>query len=131
MPSNNQQGDMYQQLMSISQEALVSGNYETAYHALCAAMHCASNFGNEQRLRLVEQVAKEQRDWIDTNAPKHRMSTQSAHQRQGISMYEMLSRQAAAHALMVKQEHRREHSECLPWSDDVRSQEGDPDNLHG
>ncbi len=122
---------MYQQLMSVSQEALVSGHYETAYHALCAAMHCAHDLGDEQRLRLVEQVAKAQRDWIDTNAPKHRMSTQSAHQRQGTSMYEMLIRQAAAHVLMVKQEHRREHSEPLPWPGDARHQEGDTGNLHG
>lgn len=99
---------MYEQLMSISQKALASGHYETAYHALCAAMHYSHDLSNEQRLRLVEQTAKEQRDWIDAKAPEHRMSTQSAHQRQGISMYDMLTRQAAAHALMVEHEHRRE-----------------------
>lgn len=120
MTSDSEHGDMYQQLMSISQEALMSGLYETAYHALCAAMHYAEAVSNEQGLRLVEQVAKEHRDWIDTNAPEHRMSTQSADQRRGTNMYTMLVRQAAAHALMVRQEQRREHAKPLSWPGDGR-----------
>lgn len=46
--------------MAISQEALVSAHYETAYHALTAALHYAENIGDEQRLAKVEQVAKAQ-----------------------------------------------------------------------
>lgn len=129
MTSDSEHGDMCQQLMSISQEALVSGHYETAYHTLCAAMHYAEAVGDEQGLRLVEQTAKEHRDWIDTHSPEHRMSTQSAHQRQGTNMYSMLVRQASAHALMVKQKHRREHAKPLPWPGDAKRCEADVDNF--
>ena len=125
MTSHTEHEDIYEQLMSISQEALVRGIYETAYHTLCAAMHYAHDSGDEQRLRLVEQAAKAQRDWIDTNDPKHRMSTQSAHERHGTNMYDMLARQAAAQALVVQHQHRRERTQSLPWPDDARGYEGD------
>jgi hypothetical protein len=125
MTSHTEHDDIYKQLMSISQEVLVRGMYETAYHTLCAALHYATHSGDEQRLRLVEQAAKEQRDWIDTKDPKNRMSTQSAHERRGTSMYEMLARQAAAQALVVQHQHRREQAQPLPWSGDARGYEGD------
>lgn len=51
-----QQDDLYERLIEISQEALVSGHYETAYHVLTAARHYAQDLGDEQRLRLVERV---------------------------------------------------------------------------
>jgi|SRR3712207_3246024 len=115
MASHSEGKDIYEQLMSISQEALQSGRYETAYHALCAAMHYVNDLGDEQRLYLVEQAATAQRDWIDTRDPQHRMSTQSANERHGTNMYEMLARQAATRALIVQQEHRREDTKPLPW----------------
>jgi hypothetical protein len=128
MTSHTEHDDIYEQLMSISQEALVRGSYETAYHTLCAAMHYATHSGDEHRLSLVEQAAKAQRDWIDTKDPKHRMSTQSAHERQGTSMYEMLARQAAAQALVVQHQHRREQTQPLPWPDNARSYQRDERN---
>lgn len=57
--------DMYLQLMAISQNALENAYYETAYHALCAAMHFANSTKDEHRLQTVAQVAKTQIDWID------------------------------------------------------------------
>lgn len=113
--SHNKDGDMYERLMAMSQEALVSAHYETAYHALAAAMHYAQALGDDQRLSLVEQAAKAQQDWIDAHAPAHRLSTQSAAKRRVVSIYNMLARQAATLVLIVQNEHRREHSSRLSW----------------
>ena len=116
--SHDEQNDMYSQLMMISEEALVSAHYETAYHALCAAMHYAQSYQDEQRLRLVEQTAKKQQDWVDTHAPEHRMSTQSTRKRQGISLYNMLARQSSAQVMLVHQKHRLDSTKSLPWPGD-------------
>ncbi len=39
MTENNADSDIYLRLMALSQESLEGGHYETAYHALVAAMH--------------------------------------------------------------------------------------------
>ena len=119
----HQQDDLYERLIELSQEALVSGHYETAYHVLTAARHYAQDIGDEQCLRLVEQTANAQQSWIDEHSPEHRMSTQATVERSGVKFYETLARQAAAHVLILRQEHRREHTERLPWPGDARSSE--------
>ncbi len=106
----NEQGDLYEQLMAISQEALINQHYETAYHALTAAQHYAQDLRDKQRLQAVVQAAKAQIEWIDASAPTHRMSRQAAIKRNGISMYDMLARQAGMQALMIRQKHRPEHT---------------------
>lgn len=98
---------MYEQLIAISQEALMSAYYETAYHALTAALHYAENIGDEQRLAEVEQVAKAQRDWIDSRAPQHRMSTQWATQHQHKGFYHSLIQQVATQILIVQHKNRK------------------------
>ncbi|MBD2386167.1 hypothetical protein [Cylindrospermum sp. FACHB-282] len=94
--------DIYSKLMAISQEAIEEAHYETAYHALYAALHYAQEIGDESRLKAVEEAAIAQRDWIDAQAPKHRMSSQSATLRQGVSLYDTLRRQAATQALLKR-----------------------------
>ena len=123
MTSHSEHGDIYEQLMSISQEALVISLYETAYHALCAAMHHAQALGDKQRLLAVEQVAKAQQNLIDTSEPAHRLSTQSVRQRNATSIYMMLAKQAATQALILQQQHRREQIQSAPWPDDTRQGE--------
>ena len=118
--SHDEQNDIYSQLMMISEEALVSAYYETAYHALAAAMHYAQSCNDEQRLRLVEQTARKQQDWVDTHAPQHRRSTQSTTKRQGVSLYDMLSRQSSAQAQIVHQKHRLDSAKSLPWPGDKK-----------
>lgn len=120
--SSHEQNDLYSQLMKISEEALASAYYETAYHALTAALHYAQACNDEQRLHLVEQAARAQQDWVDTRAPEHRMSTQSTHKRQGTSLYDMLARQAAAQALLAQQKQRRDSTKPLPWFGDENAE---------
>ncbi|MBP5973930.1 hypothetical protein HW132_14590 [Brasilonema sp. CT11] len=99
--------DMYSRLMAISQEALESGYYETAYHTLCAAMHYAYTLGDSDRLQAVQQAGKRQLDWIDTHASKHRMSSESSIKRSGVNMYNSLLTQVNADLLILKQQKRR------------------------
>lgn len=119
MNEHNSDSDIYLQLMAISQEALEGGHYETAYHSLVAAMHHAQALSNEERLLRVETVARTQQDWIDSHAPNHRLSTQSAVKRQGKSLYNMLARQAATQELIVKHEDRLKNTERKPWAGDA------------
>lgn len=109
----NEQGDLYEQLMAISQEALLNQHYETAYHALTAANHYAQDLGDEQRLQAVVQAAKAQAELIDASAPTYRMSRQAAIKRNGVSMYDMLAQQAATQALLIRQKHRHEQTTDL------------------
>lgn len=106
--TSSEHGDMYSRLMAISQEAFESGLYETAYHALCAAMHQANTTSNEDNLKAVQQAAKTQMDWIDTNAVKHKMSTESTMQRNGVNLYKSLMTQIQGHLLVIKSQHRQE-----------------------
>ena len=117
--SHSSPGDMYSRLMAISQEALVSAHEETAYHALTAAMHLADDLGDDQRLLAVERAAKAQLDWIDAHNPENRMSSQSTAERKGVNLYYTLIKQAAAHALIARQERRRKHTHNLPWPGDA------------
>lgn len=110
--------DIHEQLMALSKQALISGHYEAAYHALTVAMHCASDLNNEEYLVKVEQEAKAQRDWIDSRAPEHRMSTQSASKHQGKNLYDILMRQITAQISISKQKHRRNNERQLPWLGD-------------
>ncbi len=114
----NKQDDLYTQLMKISTEAVAKAYYETAYHALSAAMHYAQDHNDEQRLHLVEQEAKTQQAWVDAHAPEHRMSTQSTNKHHGTCLYDMLARQAAAQILIIQQKHRRDSAKPLPWLGD-------------
>ncbi|OWY69073.1 hypothetical protein B7486_22395 [cyanobacterium TDX16] len=98
--------DIYESLMALSSHALRSNHYEAAYHMLTAAMHYASDLGDEQYLARVEQEAKAQRNWIDSHTPEHRMSTQSVNKHHGKNLYDMLARQATAQIAIAKQRNR-------------------------
>lgn len=111
--SHSESGDIYEQLMAISGEAQAKAHYEAAYHVLTAASHYANDIGDQQRLERVQQAAKAQRDWIDSNAPGHRMSTQSATKNHIKNLYDMLVRQASAQILILQQKHRRESTKNL------------------
>ncbi|HCF26321.1 MAG TPA: hypothetical protein DEV81_03710 [Cyanobacteria bacterium UBA11049] len=117
--SHSESGDIYEQLMAISQEAQAKAHYEAAYHILTAASHYANDIGDQQRLERVQQAAKAQRDWIDSHAPGHRMSTQSATKNHTTNLYDMLIRQASAQILILQQKQRRESTKNLTWFGDA------------
>ncbi|MGE5658840.1 MAG: hypothetical protein ACM37W_19760 [Actinomycetota bacterium] len=108
MTPNDHLTDTYGQLMVISQRMLQSGHYEVAFHSLEAAFHCADDLKDEQRLIAVQREAERQRDFIDAEAPTHRMSTQTANQRGGQNMYSLLIRQANVPLNQIKHNRRQQ-----------------------
>jgi hypothetical protein len=104
--------------MALNQKALEAQLYETAYHTLAAAFHWAEAMGDEQRLLAIGRAAQVQQQWIDTQAPGHRLSTQATTQRGGTSFYDSLVRQAAAQVLIAKEKRRREQARPLSWPGD-------------
>ena len=88
--------NLYGRLLAINRLAFSEAHYEVAYHALAAAMHSACDGGDRERLLDVQRVAMQQRDWIDTNHPNHRLSSHSAQARGQHSLFAMLERQAEA-----------------------------------
>jgi ABC-type nitrate/sulfonate/bicarbonate transport system substrate-binding protein len=88
--------DSYPRLLVINRDAFAGAHYEVAYHALAAALHSACDEANQERVRTVQTLATQQRDWIDEHRPEHRMSSTSARTRGQNSQFWMLERQAAA-----------------------------------
>ena len=117
--SHSESGDIFEQLMAIGEEAHAKAHYEAAYHVLTAASHYANDIGDEQRLERVQQAAKAQRDWVDSHAPGHRMSTQSSSKNHTTNLYDMLARQVSAQILILQQKHRRDSIKNLPWFGDA------------
>ena len=96
---------LYDDLMSVHRSAFGGTYYNVAYHALAAALHCADDAFDLERVTEVEQVASEQLAWIDLHAPAYEHSSQNAALRGHVSIYTMLSRQAHAKALMLQHRH--------------------------
>jgi hypothetical protein len=68
----------YDRLMAVNAEAFAAGNWEAAYHALMAALHCAADLRDAGRLAAVSDVARGQQAAIDAKAPGHALSSRSA-----------------------------------------------------
>jgi hypothetical protein len=102
--NNDKPADIYSQLVAVSEEAFESAHYETAYHALSAAMHYAKDVRNEHNLNAVAQLAQVQLDWIETYAKEHWMSGQSAIKRNGINLYESLIKQINTTILFIQRQ---------------------------
>jgi hypothetical protein len=101
--------DLFQRLMGINQEAFACEEYDVAYHALAAALHCAQSLKDEQRLGDVGRAANEQLAWIDSYHPEYRYSTQSSSRRGNLNVYSNIVRQAKAIGLIIEREAKRQH----------------------
>ncbi|MGI4789895.1 MAG: hypothetical protein ACRYFS_13710 [Janthinobacterium lividum] len=92
----------YETLLQVCGEAFADGSYDTAYHALAAAMHCAQDLGDRERLEAVEALADEQMERIDLVAPNYHHSTQSAAGRGNQSLLSTLARQAHTQVVLLR-----------------------------
>jgi hypothetical protein len=102
MTSARNSQEIYDQLMDINKEAFKQGYYEVSYHALAAALHCARLLQEQAVLTVLEQRAREQRDWIDTAASGHPLSSQSAALHGHAGVYTSLVKQIQARQLMLR-----------------------------
>ena len=99
--------EMYEQLIRINREAFAAAHYNTAYHALASALHCAYDLGDAQRLIAVENTARGQLEWIDSHAQAYEHSTLSSQSRGHTSIYKHLGKQAHAMALILRHKKQR------------------------
>ena len=96
--------DLYRRLTAINQEAFTAREYDVAYHALMAALHCAQTLKDAHGLGDIERTAQEQLAWIDSHAPDYEHSTSSAHKRGHLSIYHTLARQAGTRVRIIQAE---------------------------
>ena len=75
--------NLYEQLVALSERAFDQQLYETAFHTLNAALHCAFVLSDEERLRRIEMMAREQSAWIDTHDPHSILATPITGERSG------------------------------------------------
>ena len=99
--------DVYPSLMDANADAFAAGHYETAYHALMAALHAAQDLHDAILLDRVCVLARQQQDSLDAAAPEHRLATHSAGEHRRTGVYAQASRQAGAQATIARLRERR------------------------
>jgi hypothetical protein len=62
------------ELLAISRRARDAAKYESAHHALAGALHGAESASDGDRLRTIQDEAARQQEFVDSNAPEHRLS---------------------------------------------------------
>jgi hypothetical protein len=95
-------GDLYEQLIALSEVAFAGEHYEAAYHALIGAMHMAYDQGNPDGIEAVKRMAQDQLGWLDSYRPHHTTGSTAAMHRGQRSIYESLQLQADAMLLRVR-----------------------------
>ncbi len=100
--------DLYTQFMDHNIRASAGRHFEVAYHALAAAMHCAEDIRDAGLLAEVQRRAEEQRQWIDTKAPAHKLSSPSAKTRGNESVFTSLVKQIHSMLLGLKVDEQAE-----------------------
>jgi hypothetical protein len=94
--------DLYPMLLAAHHAAFAAGHYETAYHALMAALHSAQDRHDIHRLDAIAELAAAQQQRIDTNEPEHRLSSATAAARGHSAMLTLASHQAHAQATLAR-----------------------------
>jgi hypothetical protein len=79
--------DLLNTLLVLSGKAEASGNYETAYHLLMAALHEAEHRRDIAGLDRVAEVAKKQEERLEAIDPPHHLSSGSAKKRGTPAVY--------------------------------------------
>ena len=95
---------LYHQLMAGTHEAWAVEQYDVAYHALTAALHCALPLKDGHAVEEVERIAAAQLREIDAQHPEYQHSTRSAAARGHESIFATLGRQARARRQLLHAE---------------------------
>jgi hypothetical protein len=105
--------NLYQQFLDHNAQAFVGRQFQVAYHALAAAMHCAQALREHHLLAEVQRRAEQQGRWIDTETPDHHLSSRSAQVRGHTSIFASLVKQAHAIQLGLKVDAEVESAEQM------------------
>jgi hypothetical protein len=96
--------DLCERLLGANEDAFALGQYNTAFHALAAALHCARYEKDEAALAEVAERAARQLTVIDSAEPTYEHSTASARVRGHESIFHLLERQAVMGLKLVHQQ---------------------------
>jgi hypothetical protein len=94
--------DLYPVLLDANADAFAAGRYETAYHALMAALHAAQDRHEASRLDSLSSLALQQQEKLDAVAPAHRLSSAAAGGHGHPGVYAQASRQAEVQASLAR-----------------------------
>jgi hypothetical protein len=83
-------------MLKLGETCFTTGNFDSTYHLLAAAMHWAAAHGDIPTLEYIEQRATAYLIWIDEYAPTYHHATAAAAQRGNVGIYTTLTHQAAA-----------------------------------
>jgi hypothetical protein len=95
---------MLDEILALNRRAAASGDFETAYHLLMAALHCAERTIQEPALASISAVAKEQAAAVEAIRPPHQLSRQQAATRGQTSVFDSLQAHIEAVRLRMQSE---------------------------
>lgn len=93
----------YDQALALSRAAFEERHYAVAFHAIAAALHCASDLGDDVRLVEVGEIAREQEMWLNDHDSSDPLAAQSAALRGNHSLWASLGREAETRRRMIEQ----------------------------
>ena len=93
--------DLYPNLLSASRQAFAAGYYDTAYHALMAALHAAQDREDVGRLEEVANLASHHQVELNGRAPAHHLVTGFRGRARG-GLFDMAAHQARTVADLIR-----------------------------
>jgi hypothetical protein len=93
---------MYRDLMQMNRKCFEGREFDVAYHTLMAALHCAQEVKEIAYLQEIERTANEQLKYIDAHHPEYEHSSITAANRNHVSIFQTLARQANARIVIIQ-----------------------------
>ena len=101
------------QLLRINGASYAEGHFGVAYHALCAALHCAEDLADLEMATAVQERAERQQAELDRTEPPHPLSTVGASRRGTNPLFTTLGRTAHAACARIKGQLAQAHSQSV------------------
>ena len=78
----------YDRLTKISDAAFAAGSFDVTYHVLMAALHCAADADDPERMRRVAVTCRECLRAIDSRHHQHRLSSEGSASRGTVNVFQ-------------------------------------------
>jgi hypothetical protein len=101
------------QLLRINRASYAEGHFGVAYHALCAALHCAEDLADLEMAAAVQERAERQQAELDLTEPPHPLSTVGASRRGTHPLFTSLGRTAHAACARIKGQMAQAHAQSV------------------
>ena len=100
---------LFSRILALNAEAVASGNFETAYHLLAAALHAAKSSGDLNGIERVSALAEQQGADVDAIYPDHAIASASATRRGTTPLFRSLVGTADAMRAQLHADHAHLH----------------------